>query len=130
MLGLSLYGLAHLYQLASTEPIIKHTKKCKYCRQRINEKVRGKSLDVQQLANEHSLRDASTARAGSMEERINTNSNHDTHFRFGFKCDACDVEVHFHFDSRDFSFITLSHFYSFLTSFTAFLRHVVSVRAD
>ncbi|KAJ4157593.1 hypothetical protein NW754_009236 [Fusarium falciforme] len=38
MLGLSLYGLAHLYQLASTEPIIKHTKKCKYCRQRINEK--------------------------------------------------------------------------------------------
>ncbi|RMJ19190.1 hypothetical protein BHE90_003274 [Fusarium euwallaceae] len=39
MLGLSLYGLAHLYQLASTEPIIKHTKKCKYCRQRINEKA-------------------------------------------------------------------------------------------
>ncbi|KAM5348402.1 hypothetical protein ACJ41O_008226 [Fusarium nematophilum] len=39
MLGFSLYGLAHLYQLASTEPIIKHTKKCQYCRQRINEKV-------------------------------------------------------------------------------------------
>ncbi|KAF4976335.1 hypothetical protein FZEAL_6979 [Fusarium zealandicum] len=39
MLGLSLYGLAHLWQLASSEPIIKHTKKCKYCRQRINEKL-------------------------------------------------------------------------------------------
>jgi large conductance mechanosensitive channel len=46
MLGLSLYGLAHLYQLASTEPIIKHTKKCKYCRQRINEKVRVPFFEV------------------------------------------------------------------------------------
>lgn len=40
ILGIALYGLAHLWQLASSEPIIKHTKKCKYCRQRINEKVR------------------------------------------------------------------------------------------
>lgn len=40
MLGFALYGLAHMYQLASSEPIIKHTKKCKYCRQRINDKVR------------------------------------------------------------------------------------------
>ncbi|KAF5027528.1 hypothetical protein F66182_345 [Fusarium sp. NRRL 66182] len=38
VLGFALYGLAHLWQLASSEPIIKHTKKCKYCRQRINEK--------------------------------------------------------------------------------------------
>ncbi|UZP45734.1 hypothetical protein NXS19_013546 [Fusarium pseudograminearum] len=38
VLGIALYGLAHLWQLASSEPIIKHTKKCKYCRQRINEK--------------------------------------------------------------------------------------------
>jgi large conductance mechanosensitive channel len=39
VLGIALYGLAHLWQLASSEPIVKHTKKCKYCRQRINEKV-------------------------------------------------------------------------------------------
>ncbi|KAH7328059.1 large-conductance mechanosensitive channel [Stachybotrys elegans] len=38
MIGLSLYGLAHFYQFASHDPIIKHTKKCKYCRQRINAK--------------------------------------------------------------------------------------------
>ncbi|CRJ91761.1 Anditomin synthesis protein L like [Verticillium longisporum] len=35
--GLSLWGLAHFYQLFSTDPIIKHTKKCKYCRKRVNE---------------------------------------------------------------------------------------------
>jgi large conductance mechanosensitive channel len=40
MVGFALYALAHLYQLLSTDPIIKHTKKCKYCKQRINEKVR------------------------------------------------------------------------------------------
>lgn len=39
MIGCALYALAHLYQLMSTDPIIKHTKKCKYCKQRINEKV-------------------------------------------------------------------------------------------
>ncbi|KAL2754440.1 hypothetical protein ACRALDRAFT_1032120 [Sodiomyces alcalophilus JCM 7366] len=35
--GLSLWGLAHFYQLFSTDPIIKHTKKCKYCKKRVNE---------------------------------------------------------------------------------------------
>jgi len=40
MIGLALYALAHLYTLMSTDPIIKHTKKCKYCKQRINEKVK------------------------------------------------------------------------------------------
>lgn len=39
MLGFALYGLAHFYTMVSHDPIIKHTKKCKYCRQRINEKV-------------------------------------------------------------------------------------------
>lgn len=39
MVGVALYGLAHIYQLLSHDPIIKHTKKCKYCRQRINAKV-------------------------------------------------------------------------------------------
>ncbi|KID97838.1 Large-conductance mechanosensitive channel, partial [Metarhizium majus ARSEF 297] len=40
MVGFALYGLAHIYTLISHDPIIKHTKKCKYCRNRINEKVR------------------------------------------------------------------------------------------
>jgi large conductance mechanosensitive channel len=40
MVGISLYGLAHLYALVSHDNIIKQTKKCKYCRKRINEKVR------------------------------------------------------------------------------------------
>lgn len=39
MIGLALYALAHMYTLLSADPIIKHTKKCKYCKQRINEKV-------------------------------------------------------------------------------------------
>ncbi|KEY65054.1 hypothetical protein S7711_08444 [Stachybotrys chartarum IBT 7711] len=39
MVGLSLYGLAHVYQVVSHDPIIKHTKKCRYCRQRINAKA-------------------------------------------------------------------------------------------
>lgn len=39
MVGFALYGLAHVYTLLSHDPIIKYTKKCKYCRKRINEKV-------------------------------------------------------------------------------------------
>jgi large conductance mechanosensitive channel len=39
--GLSLYGLAALYQYVSRDPIIKHMVKCRYCRKRINEKVSG-----------------------------------------------------------------------------------------
>ncbi|CAH0015608.1 unnamed protein product [Clonostachys rhizophaga] len=39
MIGLALYALALLYTSFSSDPIIKHTKKCKYCRQRINEKT-------------------------------------------------------------------------------------------
>lgn len=40
MIGFALYGLALIYTMISHDPIIKHTIKCKYCRQRINEKVR------------------------------------------------------------------------------------------
>lgn len=38
MVGFALYGLAHVYTLVSHDPIIKYTKKCRYCRKRINEK--------------------------------------------------------------------------------------------
>ncbi|OAA47794.1 Large-conductance mechanosensitive channel [Metarhizium rileyi] len=38
MVGFALYGLAHIYTLVSHDPIIKYTKKCKYCRKHINEK--------------------------------------------------------------------------------------------
>lgn len=38
MVGISLYGLAQLYQLVSRDTIIKDTKKCKYCRQTISQK--------------------------------------------------------------------------------------------
>lgn len=38
MVGVSLYALAHLYTIMSTDPIIKYTKKCKYCKKRVNEK--------------------------------------------------------------------------------------------
>ncbi|KAK1728934.1 hypothetical protein CaCOL14_008596 [Colletotrichum acutatum] len=37
--GISLYGLAHVFQFFSREPIIKHTVKCKYCRKRISNKA-------------------------------------------------------------------------------------------
>lgn len=39
MVGFSLYGLAHVYELVGTDPIIKYSKKCPYCLKRINEKV-------------------------------------------------------------------------------------------
>ena len=39
MVCIALYGLAHIYSLVSHDNIIKHTKKCKYCRKRISEKV-------------------------------------------------------------------------------------------
>lgn len=51
VLGIALYGLAHLWQLASSEPIVKHTKKCKYCRQRINEKVSRDDLKIKLCTN-------------------------------------------------------------------------------
>lgn len=71
MIGLALYGLASIYQLVSSDPIIKRTKKCKYCRQKINEKV---SLAYVTLPSDSRLiadrlDDASTARAGSMDEK-------------------------------------------------------------
>ncbi|KAF6813733.1 large conductance mechanosensitive channel protein [Colletotrichum sojae] len=37
--GFALYGLAHVAQYFSRDPIIKHTVKCKYCRKRISEKA-------------------------------------------------------------------------------------------
>ncbi|KAI0023087.1 gated mechanosensitive channel [Xylariomycetidae sp. FL0641] len=39
MLGVSLYGLAALYQLLSKDPIIKRKVKCRYCRKDISEKA-------------------------------------------------------------------------------------------
>ncbi|KAK4226797.1 putative large-conductance mechanosensitive channel [Podospora fimiseda] len=38
--GFVLYGMAWGYQLASKDPIIKRTVKCRYCRKEINEKAR------------------------------------------------------------------------------------------
>jgi hypothetical protein len=70
VLGIALYGLAHLWQLASSEPIIKHTKKCKYCRQRINEKVKfEKYKSITHELTPSSLFDAYSAPVGSMEGR-------------------------------------------------------------
>ncbi|TQV98858.1 large conductance mechanosensitive channel protein [Cordyceps javanica] len=43
MVGLCLYGVAHIYTLVSHDPIIKYTTKCRYCRKRINEKARRSS---------------------------------------------------------------------------------------
>ncbi|KAK3319316.1 large-conductance mechanosensitive channel [Apodospora peruviana] len=37
--GFSLYGLASLYQCFSTDPIIKHTVKCRYCKKYISERA-------------------------------------------------------------------------------------------
>lgn len=37
--GISLYALAGLYQYFAKDPIIKHFRKCPYCRKNINEKV-------------------------------------------------------------------------------------------
>lgn len=42
-LGMALYGLASLYQYFTRDPIIKRTVKCRYCKKRINEKVRSLS---------------------------------------------------------------------------------------
>ncbi|KAM3440274.1 hypothetical protein MY4824_002263 [Beauveria thailandica] len=39
MVGLCLYGVAHIYTMVSHDPIIKYTTKCRYCRKRINEKA-------------------------------------------------------------------------------------------
>lgn len=38
--GLALYALASVAELAAEDPIIKHTVKCKYCRKRINVKAK------------------------------------------------------------------------------------------
>ncbi|KAL8399894.1 hypothetical protein RB594_000345 [Gaeumannomyces avenae] len=40
-IGISLYALAGLYQYFSKDPIIKHLRKCPYCRKNINEKYAG-----------------------------------------------------------------------------------------
>ena len=37
--GLALYSIASIYSWLSSDAIIKHTVKCKYCRKRISEKV-------------------------------------------------------------------------------------------
>ncbi|KAI5866802.1 gated mechanosensitive channel [Durotheca rogersii] len=38
-MGVALYGLAHLYQYLSRDPIIKHTVKCRYCKRSVSEKA-------------------------------------------------------------------------------------------
>ena len=38
-MGLALYGIASFYQWVASDPIIKRTVKCKYCRKWISEKV-------------------------------------------------------------------------------------------
>ncbi|KAJ0386299.1 hypothetical protein COL922a_004690 [Colletotrichum nupharicola] len=38
-IGFALYGLAHIFQLFSRDPIIRPTVKCKYCRKRISIKA-------------------------------------------------------------------------------------------
>lgn len=40
VLGIAIYTLAQTYTLATKEAIIKHTKKCLYCRKDIGESVR------------------------------------------------------------------------------------------
>lgn len=38
--GIALYAIANIYELVSSDSIIKHTIKCKYCRKRISQKVK------------------------------------------------------------------------------------------
>jgi hypothetical protein len=70
--GLALYLVASFYEMFSSEPIIKHTVKCKYCRKWISAKVSHSSYHselIQRLIFGRQ-RDVSTARVGLMEERI------------------------------------------------------------
>ena len=43
-IGLALYIIANVYTCVSRDAIIKNTIKCKFCRKRISEKVRGRRL--------------------------------------------------------------------------------------
>ncbi len=57
MVGLCLYGVAHIYTLVSHDPIIKFTIKCRYCRKRINEKVCNVVVPMRKsVANDQALR--------------------------------------------------------------------------
>ncbi|OAA81404.1 Large-conductance mechanosensitive channel [Akanthomyces lecanii RCEF 1005] len=57
MVGLCLYGVAHIYTLVSHDPIIKFTIKCRYCRKRINEKVCNVVVPMHKsVANDQALR--------------------------------------------------------------------------
>jgi len=38
--GFALYGVASVYELFASEPIVKHMIKCKYCRKRISVKAK------------------------------------------------------------------------------------------
>jgi hypothetical protein len=38
-LGLALYGLALIYQSFSSDPLVKHQIKCRYCKKYISDKV-------------------------------------------------------------------------------------------
>jgi large conductance mechanosensitive channel len=44
--GIALYAIANIYEWVSSDSIIKHTIKCKYCRKRISEKVKALLHDV------------------------------------------------------------------------------------
>lgn len=69
MMGFALYGLAHFYTAVSHDPIIKHTMKCTYCRQRINRKVWSKLILLDYVLIQRRPNDVSTAQVGSMAVR-------------------------------------------------------------
>lgn len=70
MVGLCLYGVAHIYTLVSHDPIIKFTTKCRYCRKRINEKVSKLVILYVSPLLMTRLSAVSTAAAGRTGERI------------------------------------------------------------
>lgn len=77
MVGFALYGLAHVYTLLSHDPIIKYTRKCKYCRKRINEKVSCAlpRIGVELRIDQNRRCDVSIVRVGRTEGRILTEMN-------------------------------------------------------
>lgn len=77
MIGLALYGLALFYTAVSHDPIIKHTVKCKYCRQRINQKVGVDFIVARHWLTPYSANDAFIAQVGLMVERsVFTSKDH------------------------------------------------------
>lgn len=88
--GLSLYGLAALYQYFSKDPIIKHTVKCRYCRKRINEKVSVRARGGEARSDAHRLCVASIAAAGRTAGRTGLGVNEWTALALGKACSQYD----------------------------------------